>query len=351
MRLILLMAVTLSFWLAPRAFADGTESKGGTPVRDAFFSAGKAIIFAMTQFEPAKKFADQFGITPERLREVLTEKNVVVTSPDAVELKDYTKSTVYARYTPGQPLEIDQYLWSTLVIKDPDQLYRQTLHEMLRFAGYDDDNNKISDQMPPFWQYLSTVPGVSDEDNEAKALAQIRYAAMKKAFHLAEAPAPSVHAGLFQGYCYDGETPKKHIAFLILGLDEGRPWLDLQYASPLTPQKGSEITQALAMRQGLLDRWKELAASRRETPTRAGEVTDFYGVPIHPGPDPQRLRGLISEKTLSPDETLQSGQVTLTVRTVNEAKRAYLRKVTDALTRDGVPVNRDEICEFDRFSK
>ena len=116
----------------------GSESGGGGDlVRERIIREKEIILFTLSS---KPDFLDKYGLDIEKLTDALS--NVDEIKVVSHTLKDEKGSLVDA-FVSNNVLEINKSTWQNYVEKNTE-IKSLIFHEMLRVAGYDDDNYKIS---------------------------------------------------------------------------------------------------------------------------------------------------------------------------------------------------------------
>ncbi len=140
--LILLVLLTLPFY---SAVTGNREGNGGDHVRGTYLKLGRAVIGYLGQTKEGADLVAAKGLDLVKLENTLTIEQVGVAEG---ELKDNGGSDVDATGVPGL-VTLRKEIWVEHFEKERD-IYYLVFHEMLRAAGYHDDNYVISQPLNPF---------------------------------------------------------------------------------------------------------------------------------------------------------------------------------------------------------
>lgn len=139
-RTILLPVLALAFAGPVAVGAEGSGAgNGGDPIRATFLQRGQEVLHFLKTNKAGKFLVDEYDLNLGRLRVTLSTTSIqVVHGP----LYDNTGSLVDSVGTPGKLL-LDQQRWDRLLDQNQN-LHYMVFHEMLRSAGYNDDDYRIS---------------------------------------------------------------------------------------------------------------------------------------------------------------------------------------------------------------
>jgi hypothetical protein len=121
------------------------EGNGGDHVRGTYIKMGRAIVGYLTQTKQGSELAAEKGLDLAKLEDTLTIDKIAVAEG---ELKDNGGSDVDATGVPGL-VTLRKEIWVEHFEKERD-VYYLVFHEMLRSAGYNDDNYVYSQPLNPF---------------------------------------------------------------------------------------------------------------------------------------------------------------------------------------------------------
>jgi hypothetical protein len=121
------------------------EGNGGDHVRGTYLKMGRAIIGYLSQTQQGSELVAVKGLDLAKIESTLTIDQVAVAEG---ELKDNGGSDVDATGEPGK-VTLRKEIWMDHFEKQRD-VYYLVFHEMLRSAGYNDDNYVISNPLNPF---------------------------------------------------------------------------------------------------------------------------------------------------------------------------------------------------------
>ena len=135
-------AALLTSLLAMGSFAHasgGIDSGGGDYIRAKFLMRGQKIVPLLSTSVLGKQIISQNNIDLELLKNTLSVQRILVTEQ---ELKDRSGSLVDA-FTQDHVISLNLDRWTALFISN-NNIDFLILHEMLRSAGYDDEEYRIS---------------------------------------------------------------------------------------------------------------------------------------------------------------------------------------------------------------
>jgi hypothetical protein len=193
------LVLALGLFSSAAVFAradDGFIGNGGDEARSYFLEQGERVLNYLSKTAVGKSVLQRHGLDRATLEAVLVEEVVLVVEGP---LYDNRGSRVDAIGVPGR-IELDGGVWfrySELKAKR----HRLVFHEMLRAAGIDDDENRISKSVEHLdWSYSANDPTFAEARARFRAsvpvpadrlhntewvCTSVRYDGMKSAFGLA----------------------------------------------------------------------------------------------------------------------------------------------------------------------